>query len=170
MPNNPQDEPAYIASRKVRVDLKLQPEYVAPEVKVEKVELSANIKWFDKKAGKVLTRNPYEFNAISLKKIGPPTPPPSDAIQDPIYHELAKILGVDTLHDWGESYDRVVQIAEWAKTKVRSHESAVPYIYQMLKEIPSITGHRLGDVYLFMKMNRVGKKAIKSTHSRNKIK
>jgi hypothetical protein len=123
---------------------------------VPKVELSENIRRFDKKV-KVYTENPYSFNAVSLKKNQPDVPPVQSAsqmISNPVYNTVGKFLGLDTTHEWNKYYDKVYTIAEWAKVKTGTDNinSVIKWINSQAKRLPNIGAKNIDNLYLFARL------------------
>lgn len=109
------DEQAYISSTPEEVSLEAKEEAKPKNYVVKKKDVSENIKAFDKKV-KVFTKDPYDYNSISLKKEPVQrTLTAPEMIANPVYNHMAKFLGVDTKHDWESVYDKVYVITEWAK-------------------------------------------------------
>ena len=123
---------------------------------VPKVELSENIQNFDRKV-KVHTTNPYSANTVSKGKTEVPLSAiqtASQMIANPLYNEAGKVLGVDTLHEWGLYYDKVHDIVEMAKQRIKSEDPQAlsEYIYKQLNSSPSLGNKRIIDVYTYLKM------------------
>jgi hypothetical protein len=130
---------------------------VAPqkEIKIDRVELSKSIQSFDKKPR---TRS-FDYNSISLgkKKSELPTPTVSQMMSDPTYNMVGKFLGVGT-HEWGQDYDKVHKVVEWAKTKsgAKSTEDIVRWISGALQVVPSLgMNHRkIDQLYLYSRLQQ----------------
>ena len=136
-----------------------QKDYTVPEVK-----LSENIQKFDKRP-RVYTNNPYSFNEVSKKQIEAPiqmSPTATQMITDPLYNEVGKSLGVDTLHEWGMNYDKVQDIVDLAKQRsgIKDSKKLSNWIYQLLNKVPSLGGKRINDVHVFLKMGGISKPKI----------
>lgn len=143
---------AYISSVPEKLSLADKPikqkEYVA-----EKVELSENIRNFDKKI-KVHTQDPYNYNSVSLQKREIPTKTLMEVVTSPLYGRAANVLGVGDAHDWNRNYDKVQFIVDWAKqkTKIEDTQKLISWIYSQVVKVPSVTSRRLDDLYTFAKM------------------
>lgn len=136
--------------------LKDKPKEKAPVYKADKLELSGNIQKFDKKP-RVYTENPYSYNAVSLKKRTvdiPPTASAEQMITNPTYHTIGKFLGVDTVHDWNQYYDKVFTITEWAKIKsgIQDTGKLMKWISDKSRSVPSMGGKNLDNLYLHARL------------------
>lgn len=122
------------------------------EVKIG--EVSKNIQKFDQKARP--DTDPYSFNAVSLKKPVVATPTATTLISNPLYNQAGKILGVDTIHDWNSSYDKVYEIVEWAKKKIKGDnpKALLKFIYDKMNNVPSLGKSKLDDLYIFTGVNK----------------
>ena len=126
------------------------------EYEAEKVELSKNIQRFEKKV-KVYTENPYSYNAVALKKEKPSVMPTASAdqmITSPIYNTIGKFLGVDTVHDWNQYYDKVYTITEWAKLKSGHKDIGrlTQWISNKSRSVPSVGNKNIDNLYLFARL------------------
>lgn len=134
-----------------KVSLKSKPQAIQAKHETEKVELSENIKRFDKKV-KVYTSNPYSYNAISKKTDRPTTSTSQTAnqmITNSTYNSIGKFLGVDTLHDWGKYYDKVYLITEWAKSKVGDNNLKImKWLTNKLNYVPTMGAKRIDDLHI----------------------
>ena len=136
-----------------------KPKYRPPQYEVEKVQLSDNIRKFDLKVkNEVHTQNPYAFNTVSLKKpvATKPTPTASDLIAQPTYNAVGKFLGVDTVRDWNQYYDKVFNIVEWAKKSLGTDNltKVMRWISEKSRRVPSVGNRRIDDLNLFAKLHR----------------
>ena len=145
----------YEETPKEKVSLKEKPKKEVKTYEVENVELSKNIQEFDKKP-KVYTENPYGYNEVSLKKDRNPVPPTQTAnemILNPTYNAIGKFLGVDTVHDWNKSYDKVYMITEWAKKSVGDNKIKIMrWISNQVKKLPNIGNKNIDNLYIFARM------------------
>lgn len=135
--------------------LKDQPREVV-EHKAPRVELSDNIKEFDKKERKHVT-SPYDYNSISLSKKNDYMPTADQMILNPTYNSVGKFLGVDTLHDWSKYNDKVKTLVDWAETKTGSKDinSIMNFLNGALNAAPSfgMNNKRIDQLYLYAKVN-----------------
>ena len=135
--------------------LKSEPVSEPKTFKAPKVELSENIQKFDRKI-KVYTENPHSFKEASKPQEAPisAVQTASQMIANPLYNEVGKVLGVDTLHEWGLYYDKVFEIVEMAKEKtgIKDTKELSSYIYKQLNYAPSMGNKRINDVYTYLKM------------------
>lgn len=139
-----------------KVSLKSKPQAIQAKHEVTKVELSDNIRRFDKKV-RVHTTNPYAFNTVAKKTIRPVTNTSQTATQmitNPTYNSIGKFLGVDTLHDWGRYYDKVYTVTEWARQKVGDNNLKIAkWLTQKLNNTPSMGAKRIDDLYIAAKLD-----------------
>ena len=141
--------------KKDEVSLNSEPEIKQKDYKVPMVELSENIRKFDKKP-RVYTENPYSFNAVVRRQVENKvvSPTATQMITDPLYNEVGKSLGVDTLHEWGLNYDKVQDIVALARerTGITDSKKLSAWIYQLMSTAPSLGGKRINDVHVYLKM------------------
>jgi len=135
-----------------KVSLKpVRPKAIQVKHETEKIELSDNIKRFDKKV-KVYTSNPYAYNEVAKKihkSLSATNQTANQMITNPTYNSIGKFLGVDTLHDWGRYYDKVYLITEWAKTKVGDDNMKITkWLTGKLNQVPSMGARRIDDLYI----------------------
>lgn len=143
------------------VDMKLLKDkpYEAKQIKIPKVELSENIQAFDKKP-RVYTKNPFDFNSVSLKKREENIVSRSAEamITDPLYNTAGKVLGVDTIHDWNRYYDKVNAIVDWAKKETNLEgEQLIQWIYEQSQKANRLGSNKIDDVYIYAKFYRPSK-------------
>lgn len=139
--------------------LSLKSETVAQPkaIKLDRVELSKNIQAFDKKP-RVFTANPYGYNTVAKNTpVTTQTPTATQMISTPVYNQVGKLLGVDTVHEWSKYYDKVFEIVEWAKAKTKESdpEKLSSWIYKQLNSAPSMGNKKIDDVYVFSKMGTI---------------
>jgi hypothetical protein len=142
------------------VSLEAKPEYVPKKIRLPKVELSEGIKAFDQRVKerklKVYTENPFSYNSISLnkEKAEIPTQSAEQMISDPVYNSVAKFLGVDTIHDWNKTYDKVYAIVEWAKKEANlsEPEQIMMWIAEKVRTIPSVGNKNIDNLHIFAKL------------------
>ncbi len=152
-----------IKSKEVKqpISLKEEPRKEVRNYEIEKVELSKNIQAFDKKP-KVYTENPYGYNQVSLKKEKAPVPPVQTAAQmiiNPTYNSIGKFLGVDTIHDWNKSYDKVYMITEWAKEKVGGNTIKIMrWLSNQARRLPNLGNKTIDNLYIFARMKLMKEK------------
>ena len=145
--------------RTVKETVSLEPKEKEPpkEFKVPKVKLAENIKAYDKKIKnkpKVYTENPYDYNSISLapkEKDLPITKGAEEMLLDPTYNTIGKLFGVDTIHDWGKSYEKILGITEWAKAETESEDinKLVDWIATKIKEVPNLGAKNIDNLFIF---------------------
>lgn len=132
-----------------------QKNFIAP-----KAELSKNIQAFDKRP-RVYTENPYSFNSVAKRQAEKrmeervkTSPTANQMITDPLYNQVAKSLGVDTIHEWGMNYDKVYEIVELARQKsgITDSTKLSEWIYRQIGTAPSLGNKKINDVYIFLKM------------------
>lgn len=149
------DTPYY---QKEVLDLKPESSEKPKDFKAPKVELSENITRFDDRVKKVHTKNPYDYNTVSLNKDqrAVTTPTASAMITNPEYNTVGKFLGVDTLHEWNKDYDKVYEIVKWAKAKSGAEDTTqlVQWLNGALQFVPSLsTNHKkIDQLFLYSKM------------------
>ena len=136
--------------------LKDKPKEKKVVYEAEKLELSKNIQKFDRKP-RVYTENPYAYNSISLKKEKPNSSPSATAeemITNPTYNTIGKFLGIDTVHDWNQYYDKVFTITEWAKQKSGQKDMGklMKWISSKSRTVPSMGGKNIDNLYLFARL------------------
>lgn len=131
----------------------------APPIKyeAEKLELSRNIQKFDQKKPKVYTQNPFDYNVVALKKEKPSVMPSATAeqmITSPVYNTIGKFLGIDTVHDWNQYYDKVYTITEWAKVKSGETDTGklMQWISSRSRRVPNIGSKTIDSLYLFARL------------------
>lgn len=136
---------------KEKVNLKSPPQTKQPKYEAEKVEISDNIKRFDRKV-KIYTSNPYTYNMVAKKNTQQPlstTQTATQMITNPIYNSIGKFLGVDTIHDWGQYYDKVYLITEWAKQKVGEDKMKImKWLTNKSRQVPSMGAKRIDDLHI----------------------
>lgn len=133
-----------------KVSLKPKPKAIQVKHEITKIELSENIKKFDHKV-KVHTQNPYAFNTVAKKKVQSitQTQTATQMITDPMYNSIGKFLGVDTIHDWGQFYDKVFTVTEWARKKVGNDNFKIrKWLTTKLNNTPSMNEKRINDLYI----------------------
>lgn len=121
---------------------------------IPKVELSENIQNFDKRP-RVHTENPFSHSSTQKTEAPVSTlQTASQMIADPLYNEVGKLLGVDTLNEWGLQYDKVYEVTELAKKKsgLTDPKALSAWIYKQLNFAPSLGAKRINDVHIFLKM------------------
>lgn len=151
--------------QKDTLPLNSEPKVAPKEFVTPKVELSENIQKFDRKP-RVYTENPFSFKGVTKRRVEESpelSPTASEMITTPLYNEVGKILGVDTHHDWGKSYDRVYEVVELAKAKsgIKDPNKLSAWIYQQLHRAPSLGNKRIDDVYIYLKMSSTPKPQVK---------
>lgn len=153
-------------------EVSLKPEPTAPqkEFKVPEVKLSENIRKFDSKP-RVYTENPYSYNSVSLKKDVDYTPTASEMLVNPLYNQVGKALGVDTIHDWNRYYDKVKKIVEWAQkeTNYQESEKLVSWIYEQSQKATPLGAKKIDDLYIYTKL-KTPEKTIKKVKAKVKPK
>lgn len=140
-----------ISMREVRRAKKVEVKHY----EVEQKEVSKNIQAFDKRP-RVYVEDPYSFNSVSLKRPQVINQTADALIANPLYNNAGKILGVDTVHDWGLSYDKVEKIVDWVKAKIKSDkpEAIYSFIYKKLNEVPTMSTSKLNDLYIFTGLSK----------------
>lgn len=145
----------------IREDISLRslrdkPKERKPAIKAEKLELSNNIRKFDKKP-KVYTQNPYSYNYVSLNKKPDvrPTATAQEMITNPTYNTIGKFLGIDTVHDWNRYYDKVFTISQWAEKKAGTKNlgQLMKWLSNKSRTSPSIGGKNIDNLYLIARLN-----------------
>lgn len=120
-----------------------------PEYKAQKVNLSKNIQEYDKKVDRHVETRPVETKPNTEKYL-------STAF-DPTYNLIGKFIGIDTLHDWKASSDKVIAIVEWARkeSKAKDTQDLLKWISNKAREVPSV-GHAkiLDQLYLFARLSK----------------
>jgi hypothetical protein len=146
-----------VPSTKVEISLeslKDKPRQEKPEIKADKIELSENIKKFDNKKR---IASPYDYNIVALNKKHDYTPTAEELILSPVHNSVGKFLGIDTIHDWGQHYDKVGKLVEWAKTKTGKDDinSIMDFLNQALNAAPSfgMNHRRIDQLYMYAKLN-----------------
>lgn len=142
---------------KEEVSLEPKPKDPPKEYKVPKVSLSKTIKEYDKKIKnkpKVYTENPYDYNSVSLKpqeRVFPITKGAEEMLLDPTYNTIGKLFGVDTLHEWGKNYEKILGITEWAKeeTGTEDIDKLVDWIAAKTKEVPNLGAKNIDNLFIF---------------------
>lgn len=120
-----------------------------------KVELSENIRKFDSRP-RVHTENPFSYNAAKKKVEAPVSSiqTASQMIANPLYNEAGKILGVDTINEWGLMYDKVHEVVELAKQKsgLKESKDINAWLYKQINYAPSLGSKKINDVLTYLKM------------------
>lgn len=124
--------------------------------KAEKIKLSENIQKFDKKPR---VSSPYDYNTVSLgqgNKNTPITLTAQQLITDPLYNTVGKFLGVDTLHDWSQQCDKIVEIVDWAKKKsgVTDIDKIVDWLAGASNVVPSfgMNHKKIDQLYMYAQL------------------
>lgn len=150
-------------STQERVSLKSPEPKKQKEIKLDRVELSDNIRAFDKKP-RVYTSNPYSRDQVlkGMKTQVSLTPTAEQAVLNPLYNRVGHILGVDMAREWNMSYDKVVEIVSLARniSKIEDDAKLAEWIFNRTRESSSMYGKRITDVLVNLKMN-----VNKETHS-----
>lgn len=120
-----------------------------------KVELSENIQKFDARP-RVRTDDPWSFSGAKKKQEAPISSiqTASQMIANPLYNEVGKVLGVDTINDWGLMYDKVHEVVELAKAKsgIKDNKELTAWLYKQLNYAPSLGSKKINDVLTYLKM------------------
>lgn len=126
------------------------------EIKIEKVEVSKNIKSFERKVAK-RSMGPYDYNVVAINNRTGYEPTAAQLISNPVYNTVGKFLGVDTQKEWGQYYDKVKVIKDWAekKTGSKSLKTLISFIDGAMNASPSfgMSQKRIERVYLYAKLN-----------------
>lgn len=148
--------------QKEKLDIKPEAAPKEKELSVEKSTLSENIQRFDKKV-RVYKGNPYSYNAVSLKK-HVTNMTPTQMVTDPLYNQVGKVLGTDTVHDWNKNYDKIHKVIEIAKEKsgIKDSDKLVSWIYSQVNKAPSLGKTRLDDVYIYLRLGQIPKEKSKT--------
>lgn len=136
--------------------IKHRPKTEVKKYEVDKREVSKNIQEFDKKV-KVFTKDPYKFNSVSLKKSEVvATPTASQMATDPLYSAIGKVLGVDVAKEWNKYYDKVYEIANWAKRKTKTSDMTkiIKFITDQERRIPSFGARRIDDIHIYVNLSQ----------------
>lgn len=133
-----------ISLRKITAKKKVE----VKKYNVERKEISKNIQQFDRK---VHTKNPYDYNTISLNRQQPITPTANQMISDPLYNSVGKLLGLDTTKEWNQYYDKVYTISEYAKKKAKKGK-ILDYIRNLSTTVPSMGSRRIDDIYIHINL------------------
>jgi hypothetical protein len=147
-------------TKKEIVSLKSPPKPERESYVADKVSLSDNIRKFDEKVkNKVFTKNPFDHNSISIKdhESVASIPTASEMIASPTYNQIGKILGVDTLHEWGIYYDKVYEVTKLAEEKSQITDTArlSSWILDQMNNAPSLGGKRINDVHIYLKVGGI---------------
>lgn len=123
------------------------------DYEVENKEVSKNIQKFDKRA-RVYKEDPYTFNYNSLKRVESFTPTASQMVADPLYNSVGKVLGLDNTKEWNQYYDKVYEIAEWARKKVKTKkiDKIIKYVSEQASRVPQMGSRRIDDLYIYIKL------------------
>ena len=147
---------------KENVSLEGKPLVEPKQYKAQKVELSETIKAFDEKVNKpkVYTEDPTTHEAVAFKKDGQRMPAATEMIMDRTYNTVGKMLGVDTLHDWGKYYDKIHTITEWAKQSMESDDPAeiILWIGEKARQLPNLGASNIDNLNLFARLYFTNKK------------
>jgi hypothetical protein len=133
----------------------VKPKVRRQTIKAERVELSDNIKKFDK-----MRRNdPFSFNSVSLKRLNDQkvklTPTAEQMITDPVYNSIGRLMGIDTKKEWNLYYDKIYQISEWAKKKVGGKKDVIAmFLSDQSRKVPSMGARRIDDLYIYSKLHK----------------
>lgn len=102
---------------------------------------------------KIITKNPYNYNTVSLKKRYLPAPEQMRA--SPQYNMIGKFLGVE-IHEWSKYYDKIFSLTEWAKEKSGLNETndLMSWLGEQVNKTPSLSNKRIEDLYIFSKMEK----------------
>lgn len=149
------------ANTRERVSLKAHTPVKQKEFKIEKVELSPNIQTFDKRP-RVFTSNPYSQTEV-IKSSRENNLSPDQAVLNPLYNRIGHMLGVDMPRDWKIQYDKVVEVVKLAeeRTGFKDPDKLASWIFQRAKESPSMSGKRIMDVLVNLKMGQETKSEVK---------
>lgn len=130
------------------------------EIVVEKKQLSKNIQDFDKRLRNVAS--PFDFNSVSLARKVEYTPTAGEMIANPTYNTVGKYLGVDTIHDWGQNYDKVKKLVDWAEEKTGKNDinSIMDFLNGALNAAPSfgMNHKKIDQLYLYARLSTGGNK------------
>lgn len=141
-------------SRPQRVSAKGHMEKAPKHYEAEKKSLSENIIKFDKRKR---ISSPYDYNTVSLNKTVKYDPTADEMISNPTYNTVGKFLGVDTHHEWGQYYNKVRTLVDWAKKKTGKEDtiSVMNFLNGALSAAPSFGMHhkRIDQLYLYARMN-----------------
>lgn len=121
------------------------------KIVVEKVELSKNIQKFDKP--RVYIKNPYDYNSVIQNRTVKITPTASQMISNPLYNSVGKALGLDTVKEWNQYYDKVFKIVEWANKNTKGDsKKIIGFIVDKSAKVPSMGARRIDDIYIYSQM------------------
>lgn len=127
------------------------------DYKVEKKEVSNNIKKFDERI-KVHKKSPYEYNSVSLeqRRTATASPSASDMAANLTYNLVGKSLGIDTSKEWNQYYDKIYRIVEWAKTHAKTKDTAklIKFVADLGRRVPTMGARRVDDIYIYTKFNK----------------
>lgn len=106
---------------------------------------------------KLIVGNPYDYNAIALKKRiqKQNMPSPVFAKLNPNAHYIGQWLGLDVAKEWNQNYDKVWDLYMWAKLKTQSNDinKQVEFLHTKLNAIPNMNGTRITDLYMAFKLD-----------------
>ena len=110
----------------------------------------------------VYTEDPFSYNFVALKqsKINElPLPQPEQMVAMPVYNAIGKYLGIDTVHEWNQNYEKVFKITEWAKERsgLTDTYEIEKWIDGVLSKIPSLGAKKITNLYAHIKLMGVQK-------------
>jgi hypothetical protein len=142
-----------VKSKAERVSLAGKLPKPIPVYEAERKTLSDAIATYDKKLQKpkVYTQNPTSHAEVR-KAIQYRTPSAEVMVSDPLYNKIGKVLGVDTVHEWGKYYDKIYDLAQIAREKGVKEEEIPNFIYKKAGEAPQVGAKRIDDVYTYLRM------------------
>lgn len=128
-----------------------------PEIKVEKVDISKNIKSYDRKVNRAKSYRLYDYNTIALdKKLDTRIATPSENLLDPTINVVGKFLGVDTHHEWSKYSDKLSTIVMWAKEKAKTDdiEKILTWLDKTSNNVPSfgMSNKKIDQLYLYARL------------------
>ena len=117
----------------------------------------------------LLKNNPYDFNSVSLKITRDNQEgylPQADVlIVNPLYNKVGKFLGIDTVREWNDYYDKVYRITQWAKTKAKSNDvnEIINVITQKANQTPTMNQRRVTDIFIACELDSNKVEPVKET-------
>lgn len=110
----------------------------------------------------IKTNNPYDYNSVVASQMEKReeqnmryTPTAEQVLMNPTCNYIAKLLGIDTKHDWNTYSDKVQRIYEYL-LKQNNGKDVLPELVKHLNDkmnnVPEFNGKRIVDLDLAIRL------------------
>lgn len=119
---------------------------------------------------KIYTKNPYDYNEVSLRKMKDRHDPSlREMLGDSDTVLLGKYLGLETKADFSKYSEKLTDILNWAKFQTDSEDfnKIIDRVKERLNACPQMSDKRINDVWISVKLDLKREKEVPVDHNGN---